>query len=64
MAEEESIVYKFNGGGDGRYLDGVPLRDLTAVDVERIPSWQVPALESSGLYSKVKPTKKTPEKGG
>lgn len=43
--------------GDGRFLVGVPARDLTSDEVARLPERLRRRLVPSGLYVHVKPAK-------
>lgn len=49
---------KFTYRGNGRFLVGVPARDLTSDDVARLPDRLRSRLVKSGLYA---PARKEPE---
>jgi hypothetical protein len=49
------VTYRYRG--DGRFLVGVPARDLTSDEVARLPERLRRRLVPSGLYVNVKPAK-------
>lgn len=51
----DQAVFRYTGGEDGGSLTGVPRRDLTAADVERLTrQGHVAAVKGSSLYETVK----------
>lgn len=51
----DQAVFRYTGGEDGGSLPGVPRRDLTAADVERLTrQGHVAAVKGSSLYENAK----------
>lgn len=50
-----AAVYRFNDPGDGRFVTGVPQRDLTAADLGRIDAGTLRRAVATGLYTEITP---------
>jgi hypothetical protein len=60
----EEIVYRYvaEANPSGAFLPGVPQRDLTQADVDTVPAWLRPSLDTCGFYERVSPQRKVKEK--
>lgn len=60
MAEENKPAYVVEYSGDG-FENGVPARNLTAEEWAAVPDETQKRLLASGMYKKIKPSKKENE---
>ena len=56
MARKPEDVLYTHKPQPGKYLSGIPARDLTARDVERLGAARINNAVASGLYTKAKAT--------